>query len=331
MLGVTMPEKNITKYQHYVPRSYLKHFTYDGSHLFAFKIEERKMWNASIESVGGENYFYDFSASELKEFCSKFDIDIPFDITQNILSSEQPLEKFFSEYIEGQLFNSIKNVISVYTLLRPQAYGTKVFDNGTAYEWALYAYYQYFRTEDARRDLAATERECNKKVIALLEEYQRCGFNAAEEILRFKKRDYDMPIRQTHLELLADTKHMKGMANIFANMYKWIICIAPPGLDFFTTDNPVIFDDYYKFNGSSLFFPISPKLCFMLICKDNETPYSLTTNNSFKQIPTSLYYIINYKILMQARRFVFSKKEVDIIKWLKNAAKIIEELNKTTK
>lgn len=171
---VMLPEKNITKYQHYVPRSYLKHFTYDGHHLYVFKIAERKIWNADIETVGGENYFYDFSANELNEFCENFDIEIPFDITQNILSSEQPLEEFFSKNIEGQIYKSIENVMAFYNLLHPQAYGKNMFNDGTAYEWALYAYYQYFRTEGARRDLAATERAGNKKVLALLDEYQRC-------------------------------------------------------------------------------------------------------------------------------------------------------------
>ena len=63
---------------------------------------------------------------------------------------------------------------------------------------------------------------------------------------------------------------MLGMSNIFCEMYKWVVSMAPEEMVHATSDYPTMIDQHYDFKGRCLYFPISSKLCIELIPKDNK-------------------------------------------------------------
>jgi hypothetical protein len=56
-----------TKREHYVPQSYLRGFTEDGEHLFAFDKSTRTRFGTSVSEIACERYFYDLSDSQATE------------------------------------------------------------------------------------------------------------------------------------------------------------------------------------------------------------------------------------------------------------------------
>ena len=66
------------KREHYVPQSYLRGFTEDGEHLFAFDKSTRTRFGTSVSEIACERYFYDLSDLQATEKAlSKLDAAYP--------------------------------------------------------------------------------------------------------------------------------------------------------------------------------------------------------------------------------------------------------------
>lgn len=99
------------KNQHYVPQSYLKYFTNDKDQVFVYDKDTDKEYIQNMRNIASERYFYDFSLDDLPLEAKKEIEENMMDIIgeQDGISIEdiyellnnQPIEKFFSNFIEN--------------------------------------------------------------------------------------------------------------------------------------------------------------------------------------------------------------------------------------
>lgn len=323
-----MGKKEIAKYQHFVPQVYLRNFSFDAEHIHVYDLERRVSEPRLIEDVGGENYFNDMKISELKDFSSKYRLTIDFSkITQKDLSGDQPLEKYFGEVIEGELFKSVQKVIDCYNN-NPTTYQSFVFNDNDKYNWSLYSVFQFFRTKTFKDNLERTMADGNRQVIAILKQYERAhDIDLSEKMEEIERASHKLSIRELQQNMLKDTDHMIGMANIHCFGYQWYIAVASQNKEFVTSDNPCSFAVRYSDPKSELYFPISNKLCFLLVPERNNRLEQ--KDKTFINCPDILVDYINKVTIDNADRIIMSKKKIDIPYYYGQIAYQRNHLNRT--
>jgi hypothetical protein len=103
------------KVQHYVPQSYLKRFTFDGSQVHVFDKFERRQFQSNIKNVAAKTRFHDLPSEYLDQLSanvrSKFAqaTDLP-EILQSIEGLDSLEERL--SFVEAQIDNLIDDLIT---------------------------------------------------------------------------------------------------------------------------------------------------------------------------------------------------------------------------
>ena len=304
--------KQISIYQHYVPRCYLKNFSMDGKYVYVCFKPKTEFKKQLINNICGENFFYDISKKEAADFCQKYNLGIDLNnLTQKEIAGNQPVEHFLAEQIESKLFSFIRKVINVYSSGKFD-YETTVFSKEDKFIWSLFSVFQFFRTSSFRNNLGHSLQNPTQEIIKVMEQYQsNTGVDCSKQIKEAKQTIEKFAIRKIHISQLKDINFMTGMARIHYGMYKWLIGVADDDAFFITTDNPTTFFARYEKPLNDLYFPISDKLCFILhpmSCKNSE----LFNDCSFIRIKSNIVKMINLALMKYSDRLIISKYKLNL-------------------
>ena len=316
---------NLTKIEHYVPQVYLNNFCKEQikNKFLIWKYDKEKCLfsKVNISDVCVQNFFYDIKKSEIQEYAQTMEDDKLIDFPNSILNEDQPLEKFFSVYVEGELFNKIKKIINLYNENKEDLRKLdklRISDEDLFY-CSLYSQYQWLRTPDMKQSLDKVGEDANKGILEILDSYTGDQKDTEQIRKEIKFSETKLAKKRTHHEILFDAKHMTGMANIFYHMYKWIFLYSQDHL-FLTSDNPTIFDGYYSPKNIPLFFPLTPNICVALIHEDDKKNYEKYDNGSFVKCSYDCVKYINMLTFHNANKIVLSSinNDDDIKKTLFN-------------
>ena len=320
-----MNKKDLTIGQHYVPQVYLRNFCTDKSD------RKPKVWEydkttdnftlKKVSSICTCNFFYDLKKQDVQEFGKTVNDDKFINFDKPILDMSQPIENFFANFVEGDLFNNIKEILDVYEQYKDddEKMKTLFISDEQLYLCSLYMNYQWMRTPRSKQILDNMDANANKKILEILDSYigdQKDTENLRDEI---KVKSTQLYRKKMLHDIIMDKKHMMGMANIFYHMYKWVFAYSKES-KFITSDYPAIVDQHYNFSGMPLAFPLSPELCLLLISEDDDKNYERFKEGSFIKVPNKFVHSVNDSTLKNADRFVICSinKENDINKTILN-------------
>jgi hypothetical protein len=293
---------------HYVPKFYLKNFTFDKDRKFLYVYERKgEVKKVSITDVAVKKGFYTFvdestkcKIDKLEEFFADIENKTA-PVLNKIISSEnlnisdsdrEILSLFISTlYIRTLRFFSIQKDIlreMIKNILNVSAQDKENFSNSVKMVAGT-------KIEDDEIELAI------KLVLEGIDKNFRISINDEAVKPHFFKID---------LETAWD------LAKIFLNIKKWHLLINNTDLPFITSDNPVviqkpnfIYDDRINrgLGFATIILPISPKLCLLL------------RNKPFKKEIIDIDNVdhikkINYSVMLLSYRFIFSNINSEEIK-----------------
>lgn len=320
-----MNKKDLTIGQHYVPQVYLRNFCTDKSDrkpkVWEYDKTTKNFALKKVSSICTRNFFYDLKKQDVQEFGKTINDDKFINFDKPILDMNQPIENFFANFVEGDLFNNIKEILDVYEQNKDddEKMKTLFIADEQLYLCSLYMNYQWMRTPRSKQILDNMDANANKEILEILDSY--IGDQKDTEKLR-----NEIKIKSTQLyrkkmlhDIIMDKEHMMGMANIFYHMYKWVFAYSKES-KFITSDYPAIIDQHYNFSGMPLAFPLSPELCLLLISEDDNKNYERFKEGSFIKVPNNFVHSVNDSTLKNADRFVICSinKENDINKTILN-------------
>lgn len=231
------------KFQHYVPRFYLKQFCFEirksTGYTYCYDKFDSKVRPNNINRVAGQNYFFDDSGSPV----------------QPIESGLRKLEsKFKTTYKKLCKFENL-NLLS---------YKEKILTS-------LYIVTQETRTYEMRESLRSG-------LSLLRESIESRGVElTSEQKDEFEEALTEGSLRDMHREILKD---IPDFAVIIFQM-KWILIRNTFDVPFWTSDHPITKwndEDHgfygnlgYLSSGIQIFFPLTPKLC---LCFCDPVKYS---------------------------------------------------------
>ena len=265
-----MNKKQLTKSQHFVPQVYLRYFSENPqSKKFSVWTFDKKTQSFSLRNVSKvctQNFFYDITKSEVVEYANKTNNTILLKMTTPIINENQPLETFFSDFVEGTLFNTLKKIIALYEENKGNDEKIKSLkiSEEDIYICSLYTYYQFLRTPKEKTNIDKSAENHHNQLLEVLDSYLGDQKDTAQLRKEINVSSTNLVRKQIHQELLLDIEHMTGMANIFYYKYKWIFLYSEESL-FVTSDNPAFLQLYYAFKAYPLLFPLTPNICICLI------------------------------------------------------------------
>lgn len=238
---------NKPKLQHYVPQFYLKKFATnndDPKSLYCYDKGRNKTFKSSIRQIAAENYFYD----EAKNPKS--------DVEEKLASLEQGFSTAYNKLIEKKSSSllSISERETVASFIAMQKVRSPEFRK---------------LLDDVAKELGElrSRGELPTELIHLINDFDGKDF--------FKSR---------HRRLLLNEEGIiKNMSSCLLQL-RWIVRINKTQIPFWTSDNPVIFENpldpekHFVPNPSVLgiivFFPLTPSIALELQC-----PYTLPPRN----------------------------------------------------
>jgi hypothetical protein len=292
---------------HYVPKFYLKNFTFDKDRKFLYVYEYKgEVKRVSITDVAIKKGFYTFvdkstkcRIDKLEEFFADIENKTA-PVLSKIIGSEnlnisdsdrEILSLFISTlYIRTTRFFSIQKDIAremIKTELNVSAQDKENFSNSVKMVAGT-------KIEDDEIEMA------RKLVLEGIDKNFRVSINDEAVKPHFFKIDLE-----TAWDCLA-----------FLNMKKWHLLINNTDLPFITSDNPAviqkpnfIYDDRVNrgLGFATIILPISPKLCLLL------------RNKQFKKEIIDIDNVdhikkINYSVMLLSYRFIFSNINSEEIK-----------------
>lgn len=294
-----------TKRQHYVPRCYLKRFSFDGKRLHTFLINQtcspclyeddiHKVWkDISISDVCISNDYYTLKSQTLK--CGM---------------SSLALEKnFFQDYAEPKL----NNIINTFDKLAQDILKgkTDIASIQVTAEQRLSliqaAFIQHFRSPRSRRPFV----EIGSVINHIYELRQK---ERGLHIDNFSELD----VSYTHAsKTYANPSLFRSFATKVSD-YSMLIRVSDNG-NFFTSDNPVVVHklgakgkDILQINilrdEFSLFFPLTPYIILELY-NPSSFPEAISMNNTISIVHKDYEDQVNRYQYINAEKFIFSYKD----------------------
>lgn len=293
-----------TKRQHYVPRSYLKRFSFDGIQLHTFLINKtcstyynekdiHKVWkDISISDVCVSKDYYTMKSQTLKSGMSPLDLE----------------KKFFHDYAEPRLSNIINTFDELaQDILKGK---TDIASIQVTEEQRMSliqaAFIQYFRSPRSRRPFV--EIGSFIKQISELRQKER-GLH----IDNFSELD----VSYTHAYKTYANPFLFRSFAIKVSDYSMLIRVSENG-NFFTSDNPVVIHklgakgkDILQINilrdEFSLFFPLTPHIILELY-NPSFFPEAISMNNTISIVNKDYEDQVNRYQYVNAENFIFSYK-----------------------
>ena len=211
--------------QHYVPRTYLKRFTFDGKRLHTFFIKENMP--TIITEVNRKNFIKEVSLKDVCVSSNYYTIDESNSSNNRGLSAMSLEKDFFQNFAEPKLSSSIKTINEIAKqfihdkqIILPLKYTYKHY-----YDLALCAFIQYHRSPRLRRPIEAID-----SIIT-----QILNKKSEGKIMTNKGLD----IAFTHAEKTFLNLHLWNMFFQKISSYCMLIRYSENS-NFFTSDNPVV-------------------------------------------------------------------------------------------
>lgn len=304
----------LTKGQHYVPRAYLKNFTEEPLKRDPPFWEYDKTRNVytykKISNVCVENFLYDITKKEINELGQILNAEKFINHSGVILDERQPVEKFLNSFVEGFLFNNIKEIIKEFEAANQNktTHNLIIQDDEQLYLLLMYIHIQFIRTPKEKEIMDNSDSQANKEILEILDSYkgnQAETYPLRKEIEAKSSKAYQ---KEKHHARIMNSKDLMGMTNILFKMYKTIFLYSEDTL-FATSDNPAILDPLYRFKSNFLFFPLTPKLAVCLINEDDSVWFNKVTIGKFYKLNAIQVYLLNLLTLSHATKYIFIKKK----------------------
>lgn len=266
-------------------QAYLNNFANQRGNDYYFYVynvkENMKIPDMSnVYNFAQESYFYDFNFIKSLDALNISKENIPEKILRILEKSDmQFIENFFSDHIEAKLFPSIKKIIDIpyntvdielYTALSPDI---KV-------EIAYYIAFQMIRTRTARNQIRKDLSQLKTNEIEL------------EILARFE-----------HIKQIISIPEIETQVRALCNNYVWMVGINHLEELLFTSDNPVVIDDY------AIYFPLNSYIILILYKAHLDNFGYITYDSKFITIKENGLKKYNNLQFKNANRFVFCQSD----------------------
>lgn len=295
-----------TKRQHYVPQSYLKRFSFDGTHLHTYIIKPKT--SSLLNSTELKNLWKDISITDVCVAKDYYTIDEQ-NPANNKGTHAMALEKdFFQNFAEPKL----NQVIEIFQNLAQKILTSKEkiasvrFTEQQKYELALCAFIQYNRSPRQRHSIEEVD-----KVIRLQHKLscQERGLPIDED---FKGLD----VAFTHADKTYKNPYLWRQFCSRLSSYCLLLRVSDNG-NFFTSDNPVVVhklgargNDIFNVNfyqdDFNLFFPLTLNL-ILEYYNPIYCPEAIQLNESISLVSKEYERRVNISQYINAEKFVFSR------------------------
>ncbi|MEN6443622.1 MAG: DUF4238 domain-containing protein [Methanoregula sp.] len=266
----------IIKMQHYVPRVYLRNFSFDQKSndyaIYCFDKTNSKAFPVNISNIACERFFYDIENDE-----------------------DQTIEKLLCKY-EGAYAGVYNKIIENWNL--------NCLNSDERTILAFFFSIQYLRTKEQRisyRDVF----NCVKDRLT-----QQCSSESLKEDL--EACGQESVLKEGHLTVFM--KAVPEMAQKLLTM-KWTLCKNTTTMPFWASDNPIVMDNHaenkydrylgYACPGIEMYLPLNPQYCLAIF--DSAKYHVLPGIMETKSIENVIYN--NCLQLMNSTRFIFSNTE----------------------
>ncbi len=216
-----MTVKKKTQREHYVPRSYLERFTYDGDHLYVFDKFSKEIRPANKRDVAQERYFYDIPLEAIKP-------DVAARLNRDPQLEEKALGALESSFTDS--YNAVLKVAD-----------NQPLSNEHRKTMALCVSVQFLRTRTTRNRLTeAYEKGTEALLNTALRMASRLANTDHADKLKAEVKKYDKQRAAIlHGSFMWDSKLVSQLA---ATLYHhiWFVGVNTTPQPLFTSDHPVV-------------------------------------------------------------------------------------------
>ena len=291
-----------TKRQHYVPRSYLKRFSFDGKKLHTFLL--KKDIPHILTSDNLNQYWKDISLRDVCVTDNFYTID---ESNHNNGVKSMALEKdYFQNFVEPKLSSVINNIDNLATqiITEKRRIAPVNLSEEDRIGLALSAFIQYNRTPRQRHIIETI----NDIIIQYTKELK---IKKGESIKDIKGLDVALiHANKTYLNMNLWSMFLKKISSYF-----FLLRVSDNG-NFFTSDNPVvvhklgvkgkdIFNVNFYQDDFNLFFPLTPNL-ILEFYSPIHFPEAIKMDNTISIVDVNYENQVNKYQYINAEKFVFS-------------------------
>ena len=281
----------MVKNEHYVPKFYLSKFSKEDI-IFAYDLEQNKLFQTNINKIACNNYFYDVDANTLKESLSMYkDIyKIPDNVFEKECEDIQFIEKALSR-LEDKFSILISNFENDYSLIKNEEFLRTLF---------LFLHTHSIRTRGFRNGLeniASQTKEWLGKI-------------------NIKNIDYPVELEAKDIAKLNQIKELLSLSSVlkktltFFDKYDIYVGVNDTNVDFIISDNPL---SYFWLGFNDICFPVNPKLSIIMQVKNVKNEFKICTikSNKNKIINLTNKEVLKYNVLQQYSnaKFLFGSEQ----------------------
>lgn len=293
-----------TKRQHYVPRSYLKRFSFDGKRLHTFLLKEDMQ---NVLTHDNQNQFLkDISLRNVCVTDDFYTIDENNSHNNNGVKSMFLEKDYFQDFVEPKLSSVINTFEHLATkiLTEKKRIASVSFSQIDKMDLALSTFIQYHRTPRQRRIIDAI----NNVVIQYNKELKN---EKCESIKNIKGLD----VAFTHADKTFLNMDLWSVFLKKISSYSLLLRVSENG-NFFTSDNPVVIHkfgakgkdiinvNFYR-DDFNVFFPLTPNL-ILEYYSPNHFPEVIKMNDTISVVDVRYENQVNKYQYLNAEKFLFS-------------------------
>lgn len=241
------------KKQHFVPRLYLRRYTQGKEKIWVFDKIQMKKFDAHINDVAAERFFYRFTEKEVNLIKERFSGTI----------SESSLDDIITNKVEPIFKGDLSAVLESYHNYKNNKVDY-VIENENIESFAHSIAFQYYRTKAYREAM-----QRNK-----INEFKYLNYQDEDTL----KTGIEVGVLEHAVQMFKRTIKLKE--DLVKNFY-WIIIENETELPLFTSDNPVVLRiheggqvvqaiyDIPDFQINEYAFPLTSKLLLLVVKKDD--------------------------------------------------------------
>ncbi len=293
-----------TKRQHYVPKCYLKRFSFDGNRLHTFLL--KKDMPKFLTSDNKKQIWKDISLRNVCVSENFYTIDESNSHNNNGFKSMAFEKDFFQDFVEPKLssiINTFENLAKK-ILIKKTPIATVPISDTDRMNLALSTFIQYYRTARQRNIID----EVNNIIIQCQKESK---IQKGESIKNIKGLD----VAFTHANQTYLNMHLWSMFIQKISSYCLLLRVSDNG-NFFTSDNPVVIHklgakgkdvfnvNFYK-DDFNVFFPLTPNL-ILEYYSPIHFPEAVKMNDTISMVDVNYENQVNKYQYINAEKFVFS-------------------------
>lgn len=293
-----------TKRQHYVPRSYLKRFSFDGKRLHTFILKKDI---PNVLTFDNQNQFWkDVSLRDVCVSENFYTIDESNPHNNNGIGSMVLEKDYFQDFVEPKL-SSVINTIECFAtkiLTEKKRIASVPFSQTDKMDLALSTFIQYHRTPRQRSIIDAI----NNVVMQYNKELKTKKSESIEDIK-------GLDVVYTHADKTFLNIKLWSIFLQKISSYCLLLRVSENG-NFFTSDNPVVIHklgakgkdiinvNFYR-DDFNVFFPLTPNL-ILEYYSPNHFPEVIKMNDTISVVDVNYENQVNKYQYLNADKFLFS-------------------------